>query len=177
MITGPLSSKLGATMLSALFISSVAGPCPAMAAEVVQVSSVVSLEYSIFDEQHELIESNKGKEPFRSSQGQGKMIKGLEQALVAMQVGEQKTLRLAPEVAFGRINQGAFRAVPKDSIPSNLLRVGAMLRAHTAHGQSHLVRVREIKENSVVLDFNHPLAGKTVILVVKVLGIEPERER
>jgi len=177
MMTGLFSSIVGTAMLSALFIFSVAGPLAARAADLIQVGSVVSLEYSIFDEQRRLIESNKGKEPFRYVHGQGQIIKGLEPALLGMQVGDQKTVRLTPEAAFGPINPSAFRAVPGGSIPPDILRVGATLRAHTAHGQSHLVRVHEIKENTVILDFNHPLAGKTLIFEVKVLGNEPVQKR
>lgn len=170
-------SLLRAAVLGALFFSLAVEASIAKGEEVIQNGSVVSLEYSISGEQGRLIESNKGEGPFSYTHGQGQIIRGLEKGLEGMRVGEQKTLQLKPEDAYGRINPSAFREVPRENIPPNVLKVGAALVAHTAHGQSHRVRVHEIRENTVVLDFNHPLRSKTLIFEVKILSIEPGQKK
>lgn len=142
----------------------------------IQNGSQVSIEYTLLDEQGKKIESNKGKAPFKYTHGQGKIIRGLENGLEGLQVGEQKTIQVKPEDAYGPINAGAFREVPRENLPPGNLKVGTKLIARNGQGRRLPVRVHEIKEKTVVLDLNHPLAGKTLTFEVKVLAIEPAQK-
>jgi FKBP-type peptidyl-prolyl cis-trans isomerase SlyD len=78
-----------------------------------------------------------------------------------------------PEDAYGPINKGAFQEVPKEKLPANALKVGAVLAAKSPEGMVIPVRVHEIKEKTVVMDMNHPMAGKTLIFDVKIVDIQP----
>jgi FKBP-type peptidyl-prolyl cis-trans isomerase SlyD len=74
------------------------------------------------------------------------------------------------------INPDAFQEVPKDKLPSEALKVGTMLMAQGSQGQEIPVRVHEIKDTTVIIDFNHPMAGKTLYFDVKVSEIKmPEK--
>ena len=83
---------------------------------------------------------------------------------------------LKPEDAYGPINPSAFREVPRDQLPPDDLKVGSKLISRNAQGQGIPVRVHEINEKTVVLDLNHPLAGKTLTFEVKILTIQPAQK-
>ena len=89
-----------------------------------------------------------------------------------MKVGGTKSVRVKPEDAYGPVNPKTYQEVPKTNVPPEALKVGATLVAKSPQGQSIPVRVREIKEKTVVMDFNHPLAGKTLSFDVKVMDIK-----
>lgn len=144
---------------------------PQKEALAIQDGSKVHLEYTLSDDKGKLLETNKGKEPLIYTQGQQQIIPGLEKALVGMHVGESKRVAVPPEQAYGPINPNATAEVPKERIPPDALKVGAELVSQTKTGQVMQVRVKEIKEKTVVLDLNHPLAGKTLVFDVKVLNV------
>ncbi|MFQ5857627.1 MAG: peptidylprolyl isomerase [Anaerolineae bacterium] len=146
-------------------------------AAIIQEGSRVSLEYTLSDEKGGVIESNKGKPPLSYTHGQGQIIRGLEDGLKGMRVGEQKTIQVKPEDGYGPVSPRAFREVPRENIPPDALKVGTMLVAQNPQGQGLPVRVYEIKEETVVLDLNHPLAGKTLTFNVTIVGIEPVEKK
>ena len=133
----------------------------------------VSFDYTLKDTDGNIIETSKGKSPLTYIHGQKRMIPGLEKQLTGMKVGDEKNIRVKPEEAYGPINKNAFQEVPKDKIPANGLKVGAMLASKTPDGQVIPARVAEIKEKTVVVDMNHPMAGKTLVFDVKILDIQP----
>ncbi|HEU4342662.1 MAG TPA: peptidylprolyl isomerase [Candidatus Binatia bacterium] len=134
--------------------------------------SVVSLQYTLSGEDGKTIESNKGKEPLKYTHGSRQIIPGLEKELAGMKVGGEKRVKVKPEDGYGPVNPQGFQEFPKEKIPANGLKVGAVLMAQGPQGQAIPVKVKEIKEKTVVLDLNHPLAGKTLTFDVKVLDIE-----
>ncbi len=139
----------------------------------IQVGSQVSIQYTLIDEKGKQIESNKGGDPFKYTHGKGDIIPGLENGLEGMKVGEEKTIMVKPEDAYGKIQPEAFQEIPRKNVPSEFLKVGAQLVARNPHGQSMSVRVHEIKEETVVLNLNHPLAGKTLTFEVKIMAVQP----
>lgn len=140
-------------------------------ANTVQNGSTVSVEYTLSDEKGKVIESNKGKEPLKYTHGQNQMIPGFEKELAGMKVGGQKRFRLKPEDGYGPVDPKAFREVPKAELPPEALKVGTTLIAKDAQGLTAQVKVHQIREKTVVMDMNHPLAGKTLVYDVKVLDI------
>jgi len=139
---------------------------------VIQDGMMVSLQYTLTGEDGKLIESNQGKEPLGYVQGRHMVIPGLEKELTGMKVGQEKHVVVKPEEAYGPVNPNAIQEVPKDKVPAEGQHVGAVLTATTPQGMPIPVRVKEVKENTVVLDFNHPMAGKTLVFDVKVLDIQ-----
>jgi FKBP-type peptidyl-prolyl cis-trans isomerase SlyD len=93
-----------------------------------------------------------------------------------MKVGEEKKIQIKPEDGYGPVNPDAFQEVPKDKLPPEALKVGTMLMAQGPQGQGIPVRVHEVKDTTVIMDFNHPMAGKTLSFDVKISEIKtPEK--
>jgi FKBP-type peptidyl-prolyl cis-trans isomerase SlyD len=141
--------------------------------KVVKDGAVVSLQYTLSGEDGKTIESNKGQEPMKYTQGARQIIPGLEKGLAGMKIGEQKRVKVKPEDGYGPVNAKAFQEVPKEKIPPESLKAGAPLVANGPQGQSVPVRVHQVKEKTVVIDMNHPMAGKTLVFDVKILDIQP----
>ena len=139
----------------------------------IQKGAQVSIQYTLLDDKGKQIESNKDGNPFKYTHGKGNIIPGLENGLKGMQVGEEKTIEVKPEDAYGKVHPEAFQEVPLKNIPPELLKVGAQLVARNPQGQSMPVRVHEIKKETVVLNLNHPLAGKTLTFEVKIVAVKP----
>jgi FKBP-type peptidyl-prolyl cis-trans isomerase SlyD len=142
----------------------------------IREGSQVALEYTLSDEAGTVIESNKGKQPMSYIHGKSQIIPGLEKELSGMKVGEEKKLQIKPEDGYGPVNPDAFQEVPKDKLPPEALKVGTMLMAQGPQGQGIPVRVHEVKDTTVIMDFNHPMAGKTLSFDVKISEIKtPEK--
>ena len=139
---------------------------------MIKNGSVVSFEYTLSDENGKLIESNKGEDPVTYTHGQHQIIPGLEKGLSGMDMNQEKNIRVQPEEAYGPVDPKGFKDVAKTEIPAQGLKVGTMLHARGPKGEDFSVRVHEIKEETVILDLNHPLAGKTLSFDIKVLNIQ-----
>jgi FKBP-type peptidyl-prolyl cis-trans isomerase SlyD len=140
---------------------------------VVKDGMMVSVEYTLKSPEGKVIETSKGKEPLKYIHGRRMMIPGLEKELTGMKVGSEKHVTVKPEDGYGKIDPKAVQEVPKDKIPANALKVGAVLAARSPEGMVIPMTVREIKEKTVVMDLNHPMAGKTLVFDVKVVDIQP----
>ena len=140
---------------------------------MVSAGSVVSFDYTLTDQGGAVLDTSKGKQPMTYTQGKGQIIPGLESQLAGMKLNEEKKITVKPEDAYGLVNPQAFQEVPKEKLPPDALKVGTMLMAQGPGGQSIPVRVHEIKERTVIIDLNHPLAGKTLIFDVKIVDIKP----
>jgi FKBP-type peptidyl-prolyl cis-trans isomerase SlyD len=142
--------------------------------KMIRDGSVVRFEYTLSGDNGEVIESNKGKDPVTYTHGQHEVIPGLEKGLSGMKVNEEKSIRVQPEEAYAPVNAKAFKEVPKTEIPAAALEVGTPLSVQGSEGEEDvIIRVREVKKETVILDFNHPLAGKTLNFNVRVLAIQP----
>jgi FKBP-type peptidyl-prolyl cis-trans isomerase SlyD len=138
---------------------------------VVSAGRTVSLEYTLTLDDQSVLESNVGKEPMTYTQGAHEIVPGLEAAIEGMKKGERKHVVVAPADGYGPIDPLAIREVKKELIPAAARKVGAQLQGQAADGLTAFSRVKEIKAATVVLDFNHPLAGKTLHFDVTVLSI------
>ena len=133
---------------------------------------IISMEYTLTLENKEVIDTNVGGKPLKFTQGSHEIIVGLETALEGMKTGDSKKVTVAPEKGYGPHNPQAVREVPIDKIPPEAREVGAQLQGKDGEGRVVHPRVAEVNEQVVVLDFNHPLAGKTLYFDVKILDIE-----
>lgn len=140
---------------------------------VVKDGMMVSLDYTLKGTDGKVMETSKGREPLKYIHGQKMMIPGLERELTGMKVGGQKNVTVKPEDAYGKINPNAVQEIPKEKIPPNALKVGAVLAASSPQGMVVPMTVRQIKEKTVVMDMNHPMAGKTLVFDIKVVDIQP----
>ena len=110
-----------------------------------------------------------GRKPLTAILGQGQLIPGFENGLMGMSVGEKKTIEIEPEDAYGEINPQLTQEVPLDKVPDNV-KVGDMLQGQNQYGPVQ-VTVKEVNESTVLLDMNHPLAGKKLIFDLEVVSI------
>ena len=163
---------VSAAVLGALFTITHISAQTGKGDKVIKNGSVVSFEYTLSDPNGAVIESNKGKEPMTYTHGQNQIIPGLEKELAGMSEGGEKNIQVKPEEAYGPVNPQAFQEIPRDKLPQEAQQVGATLTAKSPQGQPFPVRVHEIKDDTVVLDLNHPLAGKTLTFDVKIVNVE-----
>ena len=140
---------------------------------VVKNGQLITLHYTLKGTDGKVIETSKNKEPLKYVHGQRMMIPGLEKELTGMKVGGEKSVTVKPEDAYGPVNKDAYQEIPKEKVPASGLKVGAMLTGQGPQGQPIQARVHQIKEKTVVLDFNHPMAGKTLNFDVEVVDIQP----
>ncbi len=131
----------------------------------------VSLEYTVFLEDGTQIDSNVGEDPLTFVLGSHQVFPALEQALLGLKVGDSKQILLKPEDAYGPVIPDAFREVDLESVPANFRYVGAILGVQDPAGGVYPIRVHEIKNEKIVLDFNHPLAGRVLNFHVKVVEV------
>jgi len=131
----------------------------------------VTLEYTMKLDDQSVVDTNVGREPLKVTQGRHEIIPGLEKALEGMAAGEKKKVTLAPTEAYGTVDPKAFQEVDKNIVPADAQKVGVQLEGKTADGKTVYPRISEVKNDTVVLDFNHPLAGKTLHFDVKVLDV------
>ena len=148
-----------------------AAPAPAAGGPPIEKGSKVQIEYTLKDEAGAVLDSNKGRDPLRYTHGGQQIIPGLERELVGLHAGDEKQIVVKPEDAYGAANPTAQAEVPRTAIPENALVVGARLLARNPQGQGRAVVIKEIREKTVLLDLNHPLAGKTLFFDVKVLAV------
>ena len=133
---------------------------------------VVSLEYTLMLADKSVSDSNVGSEPLNYVHGSQDIIPGLELALAGMKVGESKHVVVKPDKGYGPVDQEKFLEISKDKIPPDALKVGTPLQGKNASGTVVNAWVAEIKDDKVILNFNHRLAGETLYFDVKVVDIK-----
>jgi FKBP-type peptidyl-prolyl cis-trans isomerase 2 len=110
---------------------------------------------------------SEGREPLEVTLGQGMLIPGFESGLIGMSLGDKKTIEIEPDQAYGERRDDMTNEVPRSYVPEGV-KVDDMLTGQSAQGPIN-VRVAEVKEETVVLDANHPLAGKKLIFDLEVV--------
>jgi FKBP-type peptidyl-prolyl cis-trans isomerase SlyD len=133
----------------------------------------VGLEYTLTVD-GVVMDSTEGKPAFHYVHGQGQIVPGLERQLQGLHVGDSREVTVAPEEGYGQVDPAAFVEVPKTQLPADIKpEIGTVLRGVNPDGQSFRARVSDVKTETVVLDLNHPLAGKTLNFKVKIAELAP----
>ncbi len=132
----------------------------------------ISLEYTVFLEDGTQIDTNVGETPLVFVLGAHQVFPALEMALLGLKIGDTKQVVLKADEAYGPIVQDAFREVSLETIPAAYRQEGAILGLQDPAGGVYPIRVHQIKEEKVILDFNHPLAGKALRFNVKVVDAD-----
>jgi FKBP-type peptidyl-prolyl cis-trans isomerase 2 len=122
----------------------------------------------------ETFDSSNGREPLEFTVGGGQVIKGFDQGVTGMQVGDKKTVEIPVQDAYGEKQQEMIIEFPKSQFPPDMNpEEGMQLQMSNGAGQNFNVTVVEVKEDSVVLDANHPLAGEDLIFDIELVEIVP----
>jgi peptidylprolyl isomerase len=122
----------------------------------------------------ETFDSSDGREPLEFTVGGGDVIKGFDQGVMGMQVGDKKTVEIVAQDAYGDKHDEMVIEFPKTQFPPEMKpEIGMQLMMNNGAGQQFPVTITEVKEESVVLDANHPLAGQDLIFDIELVEIVP----
>ena len=146
--------------------------------ETIQSGDTISVNYTGRFEDGEVFDSSEGKAPLKFTVGSGMLIKGFDKAVTGMKVGESKTVTIPPEDGYGIRNEDHVIDIPRDRFPEDLqLSIGLMLELRDPNGHPFPASVVEITDESVKMDVNHRLAGKTLVFDISIVetGLEPDQ--
>lgn len=142
------------------------------AQDFVSEQMLVKFDYTLSVD-GEVVETSEGKQPLEYVHGEGKIIPGLAKELTGLKVGDSKVVEVAPADAYGEVLPNAIINMPKDQFPEEFTpEVGLVIEMKNEQGQILPAVIKEIQEEEVTLDFNHPLAGKTLKFDVTIVSVE-----
>src|SRR3989338_4681508 len=134
--------------------------------------ATVSIHYTLTVD-GKVVETTTGKDPYTYVHGKKQLVPGLEKQLVGLKVGSKKKIKVQPKDGYGEINTRAVEIVPIKSFKeADKLQVGQVIQGNRK-GRKINATIKYIDSYSVILDFNHPLAGRTLLYEVEVVDIKP----
>lgn len=139
---------------------------------MIEDGRTVSIEYTLKLEDGTTVDGNVGEEPLTYTQGNGEILPALEAALAGHDVGDTREVQLTAEQGYGPVDPEAYQEVEIGLVPEDARAVGTLLLATSPDGQEQGIRVHEVRDETIVLDFNHPLAGQALNFDIKILGID-----
>jgi FKBP-type peptidyl-prolyl cis-trans isomerase SlyD len=140
-------------------------------------NSVVSIHYTLTDNEGNVIDSSIGKEPLNYLHGAGNIIPGLESELLGCEVGTKKTVTVAPEDGYGEIEPSLIQTLPQEAFSGvDAIEVGMEFHAQGPGGQVQVVVVTAVGDEGVTIDANHALAGKVLNFDVSVESVREATE-
>lgn len=138
----------------------------------IEKHKVVSIDYSLKDDEGTLIDTSEGADPLAYLHGMGNIIPGLENELEGKAVGDTLSVRIAPEDGYGERSDALTQIVPKNMFEGvEEIQVGMQFHAADGNGQTQVVTVAAVEGDDVTIDANHPLAGVHLNFDVKVVDI------
>lgn len=140
-----------------------------VSAEIVQNGDTVKVDYRGWLDSGEQFDSSEGRAPLEFTLGEKQVIAGFEQAVLGHRVGEEVTIKIPPKDGYGETQAQYIIEIPKTQFQNmGELEVGQAVQS--AQGTPGIVK--EIKDDSIIIDFNHPLAGKTLNFSIKIVEIK-----
>lgn len=135
----------------------------------------IKVEYTRTFDDGTVFDSSQHEEhshPLEFEVGSGKVIKGFDNAVIGMKKGQEKEFKLKPSEAYGEYEPSLVQNVPKDKIPQGPeIKKGMMLVLNTPDGQQFPAFIKDVTEKDIVIDLNHPLAGKNLNFKIKIVEI------
>lgn len=139
----------------------------------VELNKNVSVHYTGKLKDGSVFDSSVDREPLSFTVGEGKLIPGFENGIVGMQVNEKKLIEIPSNEAYGDVRDELIQEVSKSNLPKELSpEVGMQLQSNAEDGSTLLVTIVKVEDESVVVDANHPLAGKDLIFDIEVVDIK-----
>jgi FKBP-type peptidyl-prolyl cis-trans isomerase 2 len=138
-----------------------------------QEGDLVTVAYQGTLEDGTVFDSSEEAEPLAFVLGEDQVLPGFEKAVIGMEVGEQKTVRVPPEEGFGIHQERLVDEFAVEALPAGLnLTIGTQLEVTAEDGSLFQVAVSAVNGGKVTLDANHPLAGQTLIFQIELLAID-----
>lgn len=158
----------GKTASAAAFIEKGMTMATANKGDTVQIHYTGTLaDGSVFD-------SSEGRDPLSFEVGSGMIIPGLDVAIPGMAVGDKKTVQIPADQAYGPEHPEARQAIPRSELPDDIPQeVGTRLQMQNPEGQVVAVVIAEVTETDIIIDANHPLAGKDLTFQIEMMAIQP----
>jgi peptidylprolyl isomerase len=119
-----------------------------------------------------VINSSREKKPIEFKVGQGDVIKGLDEAVVGLNNGEKKTVIIPPEKAYGKRREGLTHKMPRNKFRASVIEKGNIIRYKTEKGNVRFATIAEIKDDEIIFDLNHPLAGQKITIDLEILEVQ-----
>ncbi len=139
----------------------------------VKTNDTVKVHYTGKLTNGQVFDSSLEREPIEFTVGGGQIIPGLENGLIDMKVNEKKTIEIPQAEAYGDVKDELFMEVPKSQLPQEIEpEVGMGLVSKNPDGSERQLRVAEVKDDSILVDANHPLAGQDLVFDVEVMEIK-----
>ncbi|HEY4155152.1 MAG TPA: peptidylprolyl isomerase [Puia sp.] len=139
----------------------------------VQSGNTIKVHYNGRLNDGTVFDSSNGRSPLEFTVGTGSVIKGFDEGVQGMQVGEKKTIEIPFLDAYGPVDPSMFIEFPRNQLPEDIQpEVGMQLTMNNASGEQFPVEVTGVKEDSIVLNANHPLAGKDLIFDLELVEID-----
>ncbi|ARN79002.1 peptidylprolyl isomerase [Nonlabens spongiae] len=139
----------------------------------VQANDTVKVHYTgKLKNDGRVFDSSRDREPLEAKLGQGQLIPGFEKGLIDMKVNETKTIEIPMNEAYGDIKKELFQKVERQHLPQEIKsEVGMGLMATNPDGSERQLRVADVKDDFIIVDANHPLAGQDLVFDLEVVGI------
>ena len=135
-------------------------------------NQVTSIRYELKDvASGEILDSNLHTAPLSFIMGKGQIIPGLEEKIKELSVGSKADIKVAAEDAYGKYDANAIQSLPKEQFAGLELSVGMTLYGQGEHGETVQVIVKSFNDETVEIDFNHPLAGKDLLFAIEVTEV------
>lgn len=139
----------------------------------IQAGDSIKVHYKGTLEDGAVFSESKEEEPFEFKVGSGNIIPGFDNAVIGMKLNEEKDISIEPENAYGLKDDSLVRDFPKSSLPQNLTpEIGMVLNMQDNSENTIQALIVKIEEESITVDFNHPLAGRTLSFNIKVIAID-----
>lgn len=138
---------------------------------MIEKGKVVAVHYTGRLTDGKTFDSSEGREPLTFQVGSGQIIPGFENAILGKNIGDKVTISINPEEAYGQVREDLIVKVGKEQMPGEV-EVGQTLQAQADNGQAVNVVVTEVNEDHVVVDGNHPLAGKELVFDIEVVEVQ-----
>jgi FKBP-type peptidyl-prolyl cis-trans isomerase SlyD len=140
-------------------------------------NSVVSMHYKLTNAGGELLDSSEGREPLTYLHGAGNIIPGLENALVGKAAGDNLQVQIAPDQGYGEVRQELVQVVPREAFQGvEQIEPGMAFQAQGQDGTTRQIVVREVNDDDVKVDGNHPLAGVDLHFDVQIVEVREASE-
>ncbi|PKI81652.1 peptidylprolyl isomerase [Malaciobacter halophilus] len=141
------------------------------------MSKVIGIEYSLKDANSgEHLDTNVGAAPLEFVSGKGQIIPGLEEKLVNMNLNEEADVLVEPKDAYGEYNEEATQTLPKEQFAGIELQEGMSLYGTGENGETVQVTVKSFTDSDVTIDYNHPMAGRSLMFSVSVVSLRDATE-
>lgn len=139
---------------------------------MIEQGKKVTIEYSLYDSENNLLDSSKGLGPLTFVMGAKQVLPALEVALAGLKAGDATRVELAAKDAYGPVFDTAYKEVPVSDLPEDCRSAGTVMGIPGDDGAVHQVKVQEINGDKAILDFNHPLAGQDIVFDILIIDCE-----